>query len=191
MSFSVGKSIVGFALGVALLFGVGFAVTESADQSSEDEGVPSDFLPVDRISPLEAEEQIPMSQLMSQTDWTVVLVLRPTDCYSCLEYGTKIPQELGINGHSELQITAIGVDTNKGELRSFLGDVPFSYPVYTAPLSSEAERFYRHLDKMGQTPLMLLAEGQDVRYASRIVSDREVMQARYDELLTYLPSGSR
>jgi len=191
MSLSVSKSIVGFALGVALLFGLGFAVTESADQSSEDEGVPSDFLPVNRISPLEAEEQIPLSQLMSQTDWTVVLLFRPTDCYPCMEYGKEVPQELRVGEKEELQIAAIGMDTNHTEMQSFLRTVSLPYDVHVAPLRSESEQFYQYADQMGQTPLLILAEGHDVRYASRLVSNKEAMQAKYDRLLSYLSDESQ
>lgn len=188
MSFSVDKSTIGLVLGIALIFGFGFIAIGSEDQPTEKKAVPSDFLPVDRISPLEAREQVPLSQFLNEKDWTVILLFRPTDCYPCMEYGAEVAQELGVNENEDLQITAIGIDTNQAEMQSFLRTVSLPYDVHIAPLRSESEQFYQYADQMGQTPLLILAEGYEVRYASQLVSDREAMQVKYDRLLSYIPS---
>ena len=116
---------------------------------------------------------------------------RPTDCYSCITYAEQLEDELQLRDRNTVQIAAVAVDTNADELRSFLESFAFSYPVFVAPASAESKSFYQALDRIAPTPLLVLAQGQRVRYATRLLPDDDVMEMRYSNLLTYLPREAK
>jgi len=124
--------------------------------------------------------------LLEQSEWTLLLIFRPTDCYSCIRYGSDIPEEIQADQREQLRIAGLGVDTNEEELRSFLSFSALPYPVYVAPPNEEAKEFYRSLGKIGNTPLLALTEGRQVRYATRLVRDKEIRDDRYASILNYV-----
>jgi len=177
-------------VGFLILLIVGFSVFQDTEHP-ENSGVRSGFLPVEKMESVgigSGEITVAsLEDLLKQRRWTALLIFRPTDCYSCVMYGAKVPGELHVDRYDQLQVAAIGIDTNEKELRSFLRPTDLPYPVYVAPASSETEGFYQTLSKIGKTPLLVLVEGQQVHYATRLLPGEEkIMEDRYASVLDYI-----
>lgn len=181
-------------MGLLLLLGVGFTVLQDSTYSDGPE-VRSDFLPLGKVKALDVKsEEVPkhLEGFLKRSEWNLLIIFRPADCYSCIQYGANIPEEIQANQRDNLQVAGLGVDTNDEELRTFLSsstDLP--YPVYVAPHNAEAEEFYQSLEEIGNTPILALAEGRKVRYATRLTMDEEVMDDRYVSIQDYVSEDVR
>ena len=131
-----------------------------------------------------------LESVLSQSKWTVLLFFRTTDCYSCVTYVSRLKEELKTFGDDRLQIAAIAINTNAGEVQAFLRSVEIPFPVFVAPPQVEAQRFCENINGISPTPFFALAKESDVQYATRLVPSREVMEDKYDTVFDYV-SNSR
>lgn len=180
-------------MGAILLLGVGVLLIRDRVEASSDAGVRADFIPAERIErvPGTSAERRLLKDMLTRSEWSVLLFFRPTDCYPCVRYAQQLEDALRTHRPDSPQIAAVAVDTNGGEIRSFLRSVGLPYPVFVAPERSEAQSLYRALDEIGPTPLLVLSQGQRVRYATRLLPDGRIMEERYSNLLGHLQQATK
>lgn len=176
------------ALGFLALLGISLFNLRQYNTHYEDPKIPSDFFPVEKTISTNVGERGASSfeDFIEQRKWTAVLIFRTTDCYSCIRYASNLANKLNVAQIDRLKLAALAIDTNRKELQRYLEHGNMIQPVFLLSPILENKLFHKYIRKIGKTPILVLMEGENVQYATRLVPDSQVMKSRYDSIYKFI-----